>query len=228
MPRQKAPMSDFSQLRLNMVDNQVRPSDVTDRKLIAAMLEIPRDLFVPSAERPLAYVDRDIRVGSDEHGDRFLIAPAGLARLVQALELTPNDVVLDLACNTGYSSAILARLAGSVVAVDQDPELVRIAEANLAGLEIDNVAVVQSSLADGYPSEGPYDGILVAAGVDFVPDALTGQLSDNGRLVVVEVDQRPGRAVLYERSGSTTASRPLFDLAAPVLADFRRKPEFAF
>jgi protein-L-isoaspartate(D-aspartate) O-methyltransferase len=151
-----------------------------------------------------------------------------LARLLQALELTPDDVVLDLACNTGYSSAILARLAGSVVAVDQDPELVRIAEANLSALEIDNVAVVQSSLEAGYPSEGPYDGILIAAGVEFVPDELTDQLSNNGRLVVVQTDNGPGRAMLYERAGQTVASRQLFDLSAPVLADFRRKPEFAF
>ena len=221
-------MSDFAHLRLNMVDNQVRPSDVTDHALIAAMLDIPRERFVPTVERPLAYSDRDIRVGGSEQGERYLLAPSGLARLIQALELNRDDVVLDLACGSGYSSAILSRLAGSVVAVDSDAELVRLAETNLAELEIDNVAVVQADLSSGYPAEGPYDGILITAGVEFVPEALTDQLSDKGRLVVVEYDGGPGRAMLHERSGSTIAKRSLFDLDAPVLATFRRKPEFVF
>lgn len=220
-------MSDFSVLRRKMVDNQVRPSDVTDHQLIAAMLEVPRERFVPSAEKPLAYADRDIRLsGGDD--PRFLIAPAGLALLTQALDVGPQDVVLDLACGTGYSSAILSRLAGSVVAVDDDPEFVRIAETNLSELELDNVAVVQADLAQGYAAEGPYDGILLAAGVEFVPDALTEQLSGGGRLVTVEYDGGPGRAMLYERSGQTVAKRPLFDLDAPVLIQLKRVPEFVF
>ncbi len=221
-------MSDFATQRLNMVDNQVRPSDVTDHRLIAALLEIPRELFVPSTERPLAYVDRDVRVGADESGDRFMLAPAGLAKLIQALELEEDDVVLDVACGTGYSSAVLSRLAGSIVAVEQDAELIRIAENNLADLEIDNVAVVQSALNSGYPPEGPYDGILISAGVEFVPDSMTEQLSEKGRLVVVEYDQGPGRAMLYERIGSSIAKRPLFDLVANLLPGFRKLPEFVF
>lgn len=221
-------MSEFAKLRLNMVDNQVRPSDVTDHALIAAMLDIPRELFVPSGEKPLAYIDRDIKIGSDDHGDRYLMTSAGLAKMIQALELATDDVVLDLGCGTGYSSALLSRLAGSVVAVDQDPELVRIAENNLSELGIDNVAVVQSPLVEGYPPEGPYDGILISAGVEFIPETLVSQLSDKGRLVVVQYDNGPGRAMLYERTGSTIASRPLFDLSAMVLTDFRRRPEFVF
>lgn len=220
-------MSDFSVLRRKMVDNQVRPSDVTDHQLIAAMLDVPRERFVPSAERPLAYADRDIRLGGED-GGRFLMAPAGLALLIQALETGPDDVVLDLACGTGYSSAILSRLAGSVVAVDDDPEFVRIAETNLSELALDNVAVVEANLPDGYAAEGPYDGILVAAGVEYVTTALTDQLSDGGRLVVVEYTGGPGRALLYERSGATVAKRPLFDLDAPVLAQFKRVPAFIF
>lgn len=220
-------MSDFSTLRRKMVDNQVRPSDVTDHQLIAAMLDVPRERFVPSAERPLAYADRDIRLsGGDD--SRFLMSPAGLALLIQALEAGPGDVVLDLACGTGYSSAILSRLAGSVVAVDGDPEFVRIAEANLSELELDNVAVVQADPCQGYAAESPYDGILLAAGVEFVPEKLTEQLSDGGRLVTVEYGGGPGRAMLYERSGSTVARRPLFDLDAPVLVQFKRVPEFVF
>jgi protein-L-isoaspartate(D-aspartate) O-methyltransferase len=221
-------MSDFAHLRLNMVDNQVRPSDVTDHALITAMLDIPRERFVPSLERPLAYADRDIRIGGGEQGDRHLIAPGGLARLIQALELSHDDVVLDLGCGSGYSSAILSRLAGSVVAVDSDTELVRLAETNLSELEIDNVAVVEADLSGGYPAEGPYDGILVAAGAEVVPDALTEQLSDKGRLIIVEYDGGPGRAMLYERSGAIVAKRPLFNQDAPILPDFMRKPEFVF
>jgi protein-L-isoaspartate(D-aspartate) O-methyltransferase len=221
-------MSDFAKLRLNMVDNQVRPADVTDHALISAMLEIPRERFVPSVDRALAYADRDIRVGGSGKDDRYMIASAGLARLIQALEPGREDVILDLACNSGYSSAILARLAGSVVAADSDPELVRFAESNLSDLEIDNAAVVEANLSDGYPAEGPYDGILVAAGAEFVPKALTDQLSEKGRLVIVDYDSGPGKAMLYERSGTTVAKRPLFDLSAPLLAEFQHKPEFVF
>jgi len=211
-----------------MVDNQIRPSDVTDHALIAAMLDIPRELFVPSSERPLAYIDRDVRIGADKYGERFMLAPAGLAKLIQALELKQDDVVLDVACGSGYSSALLSRLAGSIVAVEQDAELIRIAENNLAELEIDNVAVVVSTLTDGHPPEGPYDGILIAAGVDFVPERITDQLSDRGRLIVVEYGQGPGRAMLYERAGKLVAKRPLFDLAAQVLPEFQKTPEFVF
>jgi protein-L-isoaspartate(D-aspartate) O-methyltransferase len=200
---------------------------VTDHQLIAAMLEVPRERFVPSSERPLAYADRDIRLGG-EAGDRFLVAPAGLALLIQALDIGPEDVVLDLACATGYSSAIISRLAGSVVAVDDDPEFVRIAESNFSELELDNVAVVAANLPDGYAAESPYDGILIAGGVEFVPETLTNQLSESGRLVVIEYEGGPGRAMLYERSGSIVAKRPLFDLDAPVLDQFKRIPEFVF
>lgn len=221
-------MSDFSKQRLNMVDNQVRPSDVTDRALISAMLDIPREMFVPSSERSLAYVDRDIRIGTDKKGDRYLLAPAGLARLIQALELDENAVVLDVGCGTGYSSAVLSRLAGSIVAVEQDPDMIRTAEENLSSFDIDNVAVVEGQLTQGFASEGPYDGILIAGGIQVLPSEITDQLAENGRLVVVEYGGGPGRAMLYERSGQTIAKRPLFDLDASLLPDFLKKPEFQF
>ena len=211
-----------------MVDNQVRPSDVTDHALIDAMLEIPRELFAPSSDRALAYIDRDIRIGTDANGDRHMLAPAGLARLIQALELEKDAVVLDIGCGTGYSSAVLSRLAGSIVAVEEDKDLIRIAEENFSELDIDNVAVVEAHLTDGYPSEGPYDGILLAGGIEVLPSKITDQLGDRGRLITVESEGGPGQAVVYERSGSSVAKRPVFGLDAPILPEFRKKTEFVF
>ena len=211
-----------------MVDNQIRPGDVTDHALIAAMLEIPREQFVPSSERTLAYVDREIRMGADANGDRFMLQPVGLARMIQALELDGDAVVLDIGCGTGYSSAILSRLAGSIVAVEQDQDMIRKAEENFSELEIDNVAVVEASLTEGYPAEGPYDAILLAGGVQVLPGEITDQLGDRGRLIVVEYGHGPGRAMAYERSGSAVAKRAIFDLDAPLLAEFKREEAFVF
>ena len=211
-----------------MVDNQVRPSDVTDHALIAAMLEIPRELFAPSSDRALAYVDRDIRIGTDANGDRHMLAPAGLARLIQALELEKDAVVLDIGCGTGYSSAVLSRLAGSIVAVEEDKDLIRMAEENISELEIDNVAVVEGRLTEGYPAEGPYDGVLLAGGIEVLPAEITDQLGERGRLITVEYEGGPGQAVVYERSGSAVAKRPVFGLDAPILPEFRKEAEFVF
>ena len=160
-------MTDFASARTAMVNSQVRTEDVTDNELLAAMGEIPRELFVPDRLKPFAYIDSDLPV-SDDLPPRYLMAPAPFAKLVQLAELDGTPLVLDIGCGTGYSTAVLARLAHSVVAVESDPVLAGLATRSLAALGISNAEVVTGSLEVGYPSAGPYDAIVLEGAVGFV------------------------------------------------------------
>ena len=221
-------MTNFEILRQRMVDSQIRVNDVTDHRVIRAFSETPRELFVPSGQKPFAYGDRDIPISAGETGERFLLSPMAMAKMVQALQIETTSVVLDIGCGSGYSTAIMAQLAGSVVAVEEEEALVSAAEANLQTLGFDNAAVLQGKLADGLASEGPFDAILISGGVEDVPDLLKEQLNDRGRLVVVVMSGRTGQARLYERAGSRTSERALFNASAPILPGFRKAREFVF
>jgi protein-L-isoaspartate(D-aspartate) O-methyltransferase len=223
-------MADFGKARRMMVDGQVRTVDVTDRPLLAALGEIPREKFVPGHLRNLAYLDRDLEIApaAGGRGARYLIEVGPFARLVQAAEVQPTDVVLDVGCGTGYSAAVLSRLVGSVVALESDPELVRAANAVLGELGIDNVAVVTAPLDAGYRSEGPYDAILLEGAVEVVPDALLDQLKPDGRLVAVVGTDRTARATIYRRSGEGISARPVFDAYIAALPGFQKPKAFVF
>jgi len=221
-------MTNFETLRQRMVDSQIRVNDVTDHSLIRAFAETPRELFVPSAQKPFAYGDRDIPIGAGENGERFLLSPMVLAKIIQALQIDASSVVLDIGCGSGYSTAIVAQLAGSVVAVEQDETLVSAAEANLQTLGFDNAAILQAKLVAGLAGEGPFDAILISGGVEEVPGALKEQLNDRGRLVAVVMAGRTGQARLYERVGSQISERALFNASAPILPGFRKAREFVF
>ncbi len=218
-------MMDTTLQRKAMVDSQVRPSDVTDRRVIRAMLDVPRDLFASGTQRQLAYADLDLRVGKD----RAILAPRTLAKLIQLLEIEPSDVVLDVAAASGYSSALLAQLASKVVAIEADAALVAEARATLAGQNITNVTVVDGDPKSGSPSHGPYNAILINGAVDDVPEALIGQLKDGGRLVaIVAASERLARATLYRRTGTAMSQSFEFDASAPYLPGFRRARGFVF
>lgn len=223
-------MGNFAMQRKNMVENQVRPSDIVDRRILRAMLEIPREMFVPDEVRPLAYMDRDVRISpeGDPLGARCLLAPSVHAKLIQSLDLDERSLVLDVGCGTGYGSAIMARLAQTVVGLECDPALAEAATKALSTLSIDNVVIVMGDLTAGWPGEGPYDAILLNGVVPEVPAALLDQLKDGGRLAAVESDAGVSRARLWQRSGSHVSSRSLFEAAAGPLPGFERKPQFVF
>ena len=221
-------MTNFETLRQRMVDSQIRVNDVTDHDLIAAFSKTPRELFVPSGQKPFAYGDRDIPIGAGEDGERYLLSPMVLAKIIQAVQIDNSGVVLDIGCGSGYSTAILAQLAGSVVAVEEDEHLVSAAEANLQTLGFDNAAVLQGKLVDGLASEGPFDAILISGGVEDIPDALKEQLNNGGQLIAVVMSGRTGQARLYERVGSQISERALFNASAPILPGFRKAREFVF
>lgn len=223
-------MEDFAAARQKMIDSQLRTEGVTDYAVLAAMGEIPREQFVPSRIRPLAYIDEDLSV-KDAEGElpaRYMMEPAPFARLIQAAEVLPADIVLDIGCATGYSTAVLARLADSVVAIEVDAELAALAGENLVDLGVANAAVVSGPLAAGYPSEGPYDVIFLGGAVEVVPDALFAQLKDGGRLVAVVGYGLAAEATLFTRTGDDIGCRPMFNAHLRPLPGFEKPKAFVF
>ena len=218
-------MLDFATARRMMVDCQVRTSDVTDLRLIAAMLMVPRERFVPKAAAELAYLDTDLPVGA---GARALIKPMVLAKLVQAAEIKDKDHVLVVGCATGYSAAVIAQLAGSVVALEQEAELARLAQDNLQALGARNVTVVTGPLVAGWTAGAPYDVVLLDGAVEDVPKALLSQLKAGGRLLGVVGRAPVSKAMLFRSSGADASGRPIFDAAAPTLPGFAKPPAFVF
>lgn len=222
-------MTDFKQQRLNMVESQVRPSDVTDRRIIRAMLEVPREAFVPKDMQTLAYRDEAVQVASPADGSvgRSLLAPRIFAKLVQLAEIEPAAVVLDLGCATGYSTAVLARLAKAVVAVELVAALAQRAAETLRLLHVSNAIVIEGALQNGAPAHAPFDAILLNGAVDSIPDTLLGQLKDGGRLAGVIADGAVGRAQIWQRRGTMFDARPIFDATAVPLPGFARQVAFS-
>ena len=219
-------MVDYAQARRTMVDCQVRPSDVTDLRIIAALLDVPRERFVPEARRAVAYLDIDVPVGAN--GARALLKPMVFSKLLQAASIGEGDRVLDVGCATGYSAAVLAKLAGHVVALEEDPALGRSATENLAGAGA-HVSVASGPLAAGWPQGAPYDAILIEGAVEVVPEAILGQLKAGGRLLAVVGRGPMGKAMIYRKAAEGRVSaQPLFDAAAPLLPGFVKPPAFVF
>ncbi|MBN8996902.1 MAG: protein-L-isoaspartate O-methyltransferase [Rhizobiales bacterium] len=219
-------MIDFAVQRTKMIDSQVRTEDVTDREVIAAMGAVARERFVPARLADLAYIDQDLPIAGAGAGDRFLLKPATLARLLQAADVESSDRVLDVGCGTGYAAAVLAGLAAEVVALEQEATLAAEARKQLAGLA--NVQVVEGPLEAGHKAGAPYDLILVEGAVEVVPPALLEQLAEGGKLVTVVGYGRAAAATVYTRADGDVGDRPVFDAAAPALPGFRKPKAFVF
>ncbi|PSM18022.1 MULTISPECIES: protein-L-isoaspartate O-methyltransferase family protein [Nitratireductor] len=221
--------ADFEQLRIKMVDGQLRTTDVTNLPILEAFLSVPREAFVPARLKELAYIDEDVDITPpDGEARRFLMEPSPLAKLIQLADIETGDVVLDVGTGTGYAAAILSQLAGSVIALESDAALAAQASERLSELGCDNVAVVEGALEAGYPSEAPYDVILVAGAVDRVPDTLFEQMKDGGRLVTVEGHGNAGVARLYLKQGDHVSGRWAFNAAVKPLPGFQAEPAFEF
>ena len=220
-------MTDFAAARHNMVESQVRVNSVTDERVIDAIAEIPRERFVPSSRQGIAYMDEDVKI-ADGTPERFLMEPRVFAKLVQLAEIGPDDLVLDIGCGTGYSAAVLSRIAGTVVALECDETLAAQAGATLSDLSVDNAVVVAGPLPDGYAKQAPYDVIFINGMVSSVPESLREQLREDGRLVCVLGDGVSGRARLYVRSGGSFSGRDAFDANIRFLPGFEPVESFVF
>lgn len=220
-------MPDFAQRRTTMVDTQVRTNDVTRYPVIAAMLHVPRENFVPDARREVAYSGENVEIAPG----RVLLEPRTFAKLIDVLELASDDLVLDLGCGLGYSAAVLSRIVQAVVAIEPDPELAAQAERRLAAVGADNVAVVNAAFSEGAPAQGPYDAIVVNGAIGVLPDAIAEQLAEGGRIAALWRDDT--HAAGHGRSGMGVARlgykidgrinwRYAFNAHAPVLPGLAR------
>jgi protein-L-isoaspartate(D-aspartate) O-methyltransferase len=221
-------MSDFAIARQKMVDGQVRPSDVTDIRIIDAMLAVPREAFVPQNQRAMAYLDLDLDVSEGASAKRFLIKPVVIAKMLQAAEIRDTDNVLVVGCATGYAAAVAAKLAGRVTATESESSLAAKARDVLAQLGLGNVTIREAAAADGDPADAPYDVIVLDGATEITPDRLYAQLRNGGRLVGVFATTRPPRATIVTRSHDDFGNRALFDAVAPVLPGLERLPAFVF
>jgi protein-L-isoaspartate(D-aspartate) O-methyltransferase len=223
-------MAEFLQQRINMVESQVRPSDVTDRRILRAMLELPREDFVPQRMRSMAYMDEAVQVAPHRDGvaARYLLPPRTLAKLVQLAEIDQSTRVLDVGAATGYSTALLAKLAAQVVALEVDADLCARLQENLATLRLGNVRVVEGPLPVGAAQEGPFDAIVLNGAVEAVDTRLLDQLKEAGRMVGVMASGSFGRAHVWRRLGDGFDTRPDFDAAAPPIPGFTRPAGFVF
>lgn len=220
---------DYAIQRKNMVESQVRPSDVTDRRIIRAMLDLPREEFVPDRVRGLAYMDGPVQlVEAGGKTRRSLLAARIFAKLVQAAQIDPTATVLDVGAGTGYSSAVLAQLAGRVIALESDAGLLKTARAKLPAVDSGKVTLVEGELPTGWAAEGPYDAIAVEGAIETVPSDLLDQLKDGGRLVAIVGDGRTGRATVWLRDGGAFGATEVFDANAEILPGFHKARAFAF
>lgn len=214
-------MQDFAARRTMMVDTQVRPNDVTKFPIIEAMLAVPREAFVPSPKREAAYIGENVELAPG----RVLLEPRNFAKMLDALNVQPSDLVLDVGCGLGYSAAVIARMAEAVVALETE-EMAAKAEANLSTQAADNVAVVAGNLPEGAAKHGPYDVILIEGGVEQVPAAILAQLKEGGRIAALFMQGQLGTVRIGRKIDGLTGWRDAFNASAPVLAGFTAQKEF--
>lgn len=215
-------MTDYATRRTMMVDTQVRPSDVTKFPIIEAMLSVAREDFVPAAQREAAYIGENLPLG----GGRVLLEPRTLAKMLDALAIDGNEMVLDIGCAMGYSTAVIARMAEAVIAVEEDEALAAEAQEALVAAGVDNAVVHVGPLSEGAAKFGPYDVILVGGGVERLPDAVADQLKEGGRIACLFMEGALGEVRIgYKRDGRISW-RLAFNAGAPVLPGFEAEAVF--
>jgi protein-L-isoaspartate(D-aspartate) O-methyltransferase len=217
-------MTTFADRRTKMVDNQVRPSDVTKFPIIEAMLAVPREAFVPADRRETAYLGGNLDLGQG----RVMLEPRTLAKMLDALDIGPTDLVLDIGCGLGYSTAVLARMAEAVIGVEASETLARDAEAALSENGLDNAVIQCGPLAEGAARHGPYDVIVVEGGIEVLPEAIAGQLKDGGRMAAIFLDGALGTVRVGVRLDGRINWRFAFNASAPLLAGFEKPKSFVF
>jgi protein-L-isoaspartate(D-aspartate) O-methyltransferase len=217
-------MFDAAAARRHMVDGQIRTADVTNPTLIAAMQAVPREQFVSPALAAQAYCDGDASLG----GGRALLRPIVLGKLIQGADVRAGEHVLDVGCGTGYSAAVLSHMGAAVVALEEDADLARRAEAALATVGAGQVSVVKGPLTAGWRAAAPYDLILLDGAIEVAPDALGRQLKPSGRLAAVLARGPAAKAMIYRPIEGHLVGRPIFDAAAPLLPGFAAPPAFVF
>lgn len=216
-------MSDFATQRRIMVDTQVRPSDVTKFPIIDAFLSVRREAFVPDGRESVAYADANLTLAAN----RDILAPRTMAKMLDALDIQPTELVLDIGTGLGYSSAVIAHLAEAVIAVEEDVDLAKEAQTNFADQGIDNAVLIEAPLVAGAPQHGRYDVITLQGAVEILPEAVADQLKDGGRIAALFVEGALGEVRIGHKSGKKISWRMSFNAGAPVLPGYVRAEQFA-
>lgn len=216
-------MTDFTTRRRMMVDTQIRPSDVTSFPIIDAMLTVPREPFVPDSQREAAYAGENLVLADG----RVMLEPRTLAKILESLDITGTDLVMDIGCGYGYSAAVVARLAQAVVAIEDDEMMANDAPELLSDVGADNAILHTGALADGAAEHGPYDVILVQGGVGELPQTVENQLKDGGRIACIFMDGALGVVRVGYKSSNGINWRFAFNAGAPVLPGFEKQSSFA-
>lgn len=215
-------MTNFAQLRTMMVDTQVRPSDVTKFPIIEAMLNVPREDFVPENQRAAAYVGEHVALNAS----RVVLDARVFAKMLDVLDLQSDELVLDIGCGLGYSSAVIARMAQAVVAVEEDAELAKAAEVALAKADVDNVVVETAELSSGAAQHGPYDAVILQGAVATVGDELLAQVKEGGKICAIFIDGTLGTVRIGYKVKGEISWRMAFNATAPVLPGFEAERAF--
>ena len=215
-------MTDYKTRRKIMVDTQIRPSDVTKFPIIDAFLSVPREKFVPDGKREAAYIGENFEIGQS----RIMLEPRTLAKLLDALDIQKDELVLDIGSGLGYSSAIISLMAEVVIAVEDDSSLVSEAEEILSEIGVDNVVVQIGKLEDGAPEHGPYDVIILQGGVGEIPGSILNQLKNGGRIGAIFIEEDLGTAKIGFKLNNKINWRYSFNAAAPILSGFSKQKDF--
>ena len=207
-----------------MVDTQVRPSDVTKFPIIEALLAVRKETYVPAAFQDAAYAETAVSLGDN----RSILEPRAFAKLLDAVNVQPDELVLDIGSGLGYSSAVLGQLAQTVCAVEVDEAMAQEAETNLAQEGVVNVFVSQGDLSEGAKQHAPYDVIIIEGGVDNLPVALTEQLAEGGRIAGIFSEAGVGRVKVGTKVDDHVTWRNAFEAEASILPGFETVDTFTF
>ena len=214
---------EFDILRKNMVDSQLKPNKIVNQELIDAFLRVPREIFVSKKSVNQSYIDDNI----DLTKNRFLLNPMVISRLIQSLEIKKNHTILIIGSNVGYSSIIISYLCNTVIGIESIKSFYELSTSILLKLNVNNVAIIKRNIEYGFPDQQPYDNILIEGGVNFVPEIILNQLTENGKLATVEIDENNiGKAVLFKKQKNNFSKRFLFDANVPLLEVFKNKYSF--
>jgi protein-L-isoaspartate(D-aspartate) O-methyltransferase len=217
-------MQDYAAQREAMVEGQVRPADVTGHAVIAALRAVPREVYVPAAQRPFAHMGDNVPLAPG----RVLLAPRTFGKMLDALDIGPGELVLDIGAGHGYSAAVIARIAQAVVAVEEDPAMADEADRLLTEEQVDTAVLVRGVLAHGAPRHGPYDVIVIEGGAERIPEAIADQLKPGGRIAAPMIEAGLGVVRIGYKTAQGISWRFAFNALAPVLPGFEAEPGFRF
>ena len=216
---------EFHIARQNMIENQIKPSGVTDNSIINAMADLPREKFVSSDAATVCYSDKEIFLGDE----RYMMAPTLLASLLQEARIAEEHLVLNIGCGSGYSVAVLSRICRAVVGIEENPTLFEKASSLMVELGIDNALIVKKPLVNGYSKQAPYDAIVFNGAIEELPKKIIGQLANGGCIAsVMRVNSNLGKAVITRKFGKLITATEIFDAWTPYMPQFNKKSSFKF